>query len=87
MDKIWITIDELLDVEKTTKELTEDGKLTFKSQAHGQKFGFEMDLFKGINLAASGWSLKGRNIIFTIAKKDDDQEEYWTRLTKEKVKN
>ena len=31
MDKIWITIDELLDVEKTTKELTEDGKLTFKS--------------------------------------------------------
>ena len=46
-----------------------------------------MDLFKGINLAASGWSLKGRNIIFTITKKDDDQEEYWTRLTKEKVKN
>ena len=70
-----------------TALLTEDGKLTFKSQAHGQKFGFEMDLFKGINLAASGWSLKGRNIIFTITKKDDDQEEYWPRLTKDKVKN
>jgi len=44
-DRIWITIDELLDIEKTTKELTDDGKLTFKSSAHGQKFGFELDLY------------------------------------------
>lgn len=87
MDKIWITVDELLDIEKSEKDLTEDGKLTFKAESHGQKYGFVMDLFKGINLAASGWNLKGRNIIFTITKKDDDQEEYWTRLTKEKVKN
>jgi hypothetical protein len=61
--------------------------LTLKAESHGQKYGFDMELFKGINLAASGWNIKGRNIIFTITKQDDDQEEYWTRLTKDKIKN
>ena len=46
-----------------------------------------MDLFKGINKSASGWNIKGRNIMFTIVKNDDDQEEYWPRLTKDKIKN
>ena len=87
MDRVWITVDELLDVEKSEKDLTEDGKLTFKAESHGQKYGFTMDLLKGIDKAASGWNLKGRNIIFCIIKNDDDQEEYWPRLTKEKVKN
>ena len=89
MDRIWITIEELLDTEKSEIELTEDGKLTLKAkslESHSQ-YGFVMDLFKGINKSASGWNIKGRNIMFTIVKNDDDQEEYWPRLTKDKIKN
>jgi hypothetical protein len=46
-----------------------------------------MELFNGVNKSESGWNTKGRNVTFAIAKKDDDQEEYWPRLTKDKVKN
>jgi hypothetical protein len=86
MDKIFITID-VLDVEKTDITLTDEGKLGFRAESHGQKFGFDMELFNGVNKSESGWNTKGRNVTFAIAKKDDDQEEYWPRLTKDKVKN
>ena len=89
MDRIWITIEELLDTEKSEIDLTEDGKLTLKARSleSPAQYGFVMDLFKGINKSASGWNIKGRNIMFTIVKNEDDQEEYWSRLTKEKIKN
>ena len=89
MDRIWITIEELLDTEKSEIDLTEDGKLTLKARSleSPAQYGFVMDLFKGINKLASGWNIKGRNIMFTIVKNEDDQEEYWSRLTKEKIKN
>lgn len=86
MEKVWITI-EILDVEKTEIDLTDEGKLTFKAESHGQKYGFVMELFNGVDKEHCGWSLKGRNVVFSLAKKEDDQEEYWPRLTKDKVKN
>jgi hypothetical protein len=86
MDKVWITI-ELQDVEKTEIDLTNEGHVTFKAESHGQKYGFVMDLFKGVDKENSGWSTKGRNVVFALARTEDDQEEYWTRLTKDKVKN
>lgn len=46
-----------------------------------------MELFNGVNKSKSGWNLKGRNVSFRLEKKDDDREEYWPRLTKDKVKN
>jgi hypothetical protein len=46
-----------------------------------------MELYKGVIKAESGWNLKGRNVSFRIIKKEDDREEYWPRLTKDKVKN
>lgn len=46
-----------------------------------------MELFNGVVKAESGWNLKGRNVTFRLAKQENDQEEYWPRLTKDKVKN
>jgi len=46
-----------------------------------------MELFNGVVKSESGWNLKGRNVSFRLAKKEDDQEEYWPRLTKDKTKN
>ena len=85
-DKVYITID-ILDIEKTDIDLNDEGKLTFRAESHSQKFGFEMELFKGVIKAESGWNLKGRNVTFRLVKRLDDREEYWPRLTKDKVKN
>ena len=85
-DTVFVTID-ILDVEKPEITLTDEGMLNFRAESHGQKYGFDMELFNGVNKAESGWNLKGRNVSFRLAKKDDDQEEYWTRLTKDKAKN
>jgi len=46
-----------------------------------------MELFKAVDKEGSRWNLKGRNVILKLAKKDDDLEEYWPRLTKGKEKN
>ena len=85
-DKVYVTID-ILDIEKTDIDLNDEGKLTFRAESHSQKFGFEMELFKGVIKAESGWNLKGRNVTFRLVKRLDDREEYWPRLTKDKVKN
>ena len=49
-------------------------------------YGFTMEFFAGIVKAESKFNAKGRNPIITLAK-EDKEAEYWTRLTKEKVKN
>jgi hypothetical protein len=46
-----------------------------------------LETFKAIIKEDSKWNLKGRNVLLNIAKKDQDEEEWWTRLTKEKTKN
>ena len=83
---MFLTID-ILDVEKTEINLTEEGLLSFKAESHGQKFGFEFELYKGVIKAESGWNTKGRNVSFRLTKQEDDREEYWPRLTKDKTKN
>ena len=86
MDKVFITID-MLDIEKTDINLTDEGKLTFRAESHGQKYGFDLELYKGVIKSESGWNLKGRNAIFRLVKEEVDRSEYWPRLTKDKVKN
>ena len=46
-----------------------------------------MELYEPIVKEESKWNTKGRNVIMTIGKKNKDQEEWWPRLTKDKVKN
>lgn len=52
-----------------------------------KKFAFEMVLYDQVVKADSKWNLKGRNITLYISKKDQEQEEWWPRLTKDKTKN
>ena len=45
-----------------------------------------MEFFAAVDKAASKFNSKGRNPIITLAKEDTEQE-YWPRITKEKIKN
>ena len=47
----------------------------------------DLETFEPIVKEESKWNLKGRNIFMSISKKDKEQEEWWPRITKEKVKN
>lgn len=85
-DMVFITID-ILDVEKTDINLSDDGKLVFRAESQNKKYGFDMELFNSVDKANSGWNLKGRNVLFRLTKKEDDREEYWPRITKDKTKN
>ena len=44
-------------------------------------------MFEPIVKSESAWNLKGRNILISVSKKDKEQEEWWPRITKEKIKN
>jgi hypothetical protein len=78
---------DIADAEEPVIDLTDEGVLTFRAASHGQKYGFDLELFNGVVKSESGWNLKGRNVSFRISKKEDDREEYWPRLTKDKAKN
>mgnify|MGYP006086498835 CR=1 FL=1 len=54
------------------------------ADSHGQKYGFDIELFADVVKDESRWNTKGRNIIFNLKKKE---AESWTRITKEKTKN
>lgn len=49
-------------------------------------YAFDLQLFEQVNVDASKWNTKGRNIILNIVKQNTDAE-HWPRLTKDKVKN
>ena len=57
-----------------------------RAESHSNVYGFDMQLFDEVDLEASKWNTKGRNIILNIVKKNPDQE-YWPRLSKDKIKN
>ena len=84
-DRLFITID-LPDVENPQINLKPEGKLLFEGKVKTAEYLIDLDLFKEVVVEESRWNLKGRNIFLNIAKKDKD-EEYWPRLTKEKMKH
>lgn len=49
-------------------------------------YGFDLALFEQVNVEASKWNTKGRNIILNITKQNVGAD-HWPRLTKDKVKN
>jgi len=84
-----MTVD-LADVEKDSINIDvieETNTLNFSGQANGTKYAFSLDMNQEIVKDESAWNLKGRNILINVAKKDKEQEEWWPRITKEKVKN
>jgi len=60
---------------------------SFSALANGAKYSFDMTFFEPVIKSESKWNTKGRNVLLNISKKDKEQEEWWPRLTKEKVKN
>ena len=51
------------------------------------KYACDIELFEPIVKEGSKWNTKGRSVIFSVEKKDKEAEEWWPRLTKDKVKN
>ena len=79
---------ELADSENVAIDIDEEkNTLSFSAQSGGQKYGFVMELFDKVVKDESKWNTKGRNVILNISKKDKEQEEWWPRITKDKVKN
>ena len=84
-DRLFVTID-LPDVESPQISLKPEGKLMFEGKVKAAEYHIDLDLFKEVVVEESRWNLKGRNILLNIVKKDKD-DEYWLRLTREKVKH
>ena len=84
-DRLLITID-LPDVENPLFSLKQEGKLLFEGKFKTTEYHIDLNLFKEVVVEESRWNLKGRNILLNITKKDKE-DEYWPRLTKEKLKH
>ena len=87
-ERVLITID-MADAENVEVDVFEEKQqLKFQCSANGQKYSMELEVFEPIVKEESAWNVKGRNVIINLAKKDKSQtEEWWPRITKEKVKN
>ena len=57
-----------------------------RGKAEKKNYQFELELFAEVVKEESRWNTKGRNIILVLFKKEKE-EEYWPRITKEKIKN
>ena len=87
-ERVLITVD-VADTENVEVDVIEDKQtLKFSCLVGQQKFAMDMAVFEAIVKEESAWNVKGRNVIINLAKKDKTQtEEWWPRLTKDKVKN
>ena len=84
-DRVFVTID-LPGATDTKIDLKPDGHLSFSGKVKDQKYAIEIDLYKEVITEDSKWNLRGRNVILNIVKKDQE-DEYWPRITKEKIKH
>ena len=84
-DRLLVTID-LPGATDTKIDLTPEGHLTFTGKINEVKYGIDLDLYKEVNTDESKWNMKGRNVLLNIIKKDTE-DEYWPRITKEKMKH
>ena len=87
-ERVLITVD-VADTENVEVDVVEDKQmLKFSCVVGTQKFGMDMEVFEAIVKEESAWNVKGRNVIINLSKKDKTQtEEWWPRLTKDKIKN
>ena len=87
-ERVLITVD-VADTESVEVDVIEEKQtLKFSCISGGQKFAMDLEVFDAIIKSESAWNIKGRNVIINLSKKDKDQtEEWWPRLTKDKVKN
>ena len=60
--------------------------LVFKGVSSGQRYELDLKLYKDVEKKASGINSKGRNVVFSIAKKDK-VDTWWPRLQADAIKN
>ena len=86
-ERVLMTIN-VTDCENIEIDVIEaENKLTFNCTSNGEKYALDMVVFEAIVKDKSAWNTKGRHVLINLAKKEPTPEEYWPRITKEKVKN
>lgn len=85
-DAVYITIC-LTDLDKHDLTLTKEAGLSFEATVKDKTYAFNIPDFQyEIDIEASKWNTKGRNIIIMLTKVDKEGDS-WTRITKDKIKN
>lgn len=83
-DSLYVTIslpdvkDEKIDVSPTN--------LTFTGTSNGSAYQIEFEFFKEIDLEGSVWNVLPQSIQMHLMKKDKEEDEFWPRLLKDKLK-
>merc|ERR1719424_2208955 len=87
-ERVLMTIN-ITDCENIEVDVSEEeNKVKFSATSNGVKYGLDMEVFMAIVKESSAWNTKGRNVIINLAKKEkSDEDTWWPRITKEKVKN
>ena len=87
-ERVLMTIN-ITDCENIEVDVSEEeNKVKFSATSNGVKYGLDMEVFMAIVKEDSAWNTKGRNVIINLAKKEkSDEDTWWPRITKEKVKN
>ena len=82
-DTLYLTIS-LADVKDEVIDVTETS-LNFSGKSNGQTYTIAFDFFKPIELEGSVWNVLPNSVQMKLNKKEKD-EEFWTRLTSDKIK-
>jgi hypothetical protein len=83
-DSLYVTIslpdvkDEKIDVSSTN--------LTFTGSSDGSNYQVDFEFFKEIDLEGSVWNVLPQSIQMHLMKKDKEEDEFWPRLLKDKLK-
>ncbi len=87
-ERVLMTIN-ITDCENIEVDVNEENNsVKFNATSNGVKYGLDMEVFMAIVKEDSAWNTKGRNVIINLAKKEkSDEDTWWPRITKEKVKN
>ena len=81
-DSLYLTIN-LPDVKDETIELT-NTSLNFSGTSEGNAYELTLEFFDEVDSDGSKWAVLDRSIQMNIMKKDQEKEEHWTRLLKDK---
>ena len=83
-ESLYVTIS-LPDVTEEKFDINEKS-LTFTGKSQGKEWECKFEFFKEIELEGSVWNVLPNSIQMKLLKKDQEEEEFWTRLTNDKIK-
>lgn len=83
-DSLYVTIS-LPDVKEEKIDVSTTN-LTFTGTSNGSEYQLDFEFFKEIDLEGSVWNVLPQSIQMHLMKKDQEEEEFWPRLLKDKLK-